>query len=105
MALTDFADCMPTDISIASFVSQDKYGERTFGAPAITKARLQYREERIAIASGEEVVARGRVYLAALTGVQPEDMVTLPDGETPEILSVRRVNDEAGPHHEVIFFK
>jgi len=105
MPISDWADCMPTDIDIASFVSHDKYGERSFGAPSTVKGRLQYREERITIPSGEEQVARGRIYLAELTSVQPEDMVTLPNGETPEILSVRRVNDENGPHHEVIFFK
>jgi hypothetical protein len=105
VAISDFLDCMAATVIREPFSSLDKYGERSFGAGVPIPARVQYREERVTIASGEEQVARGRVYLGELTGIQPEDKITLPDGETPEILAVRRVDDEDGPHHEVVLFK
>ncbi len=105
MALSDFIDCMPTTVILAPNTGLDKYGERTFGGGVEVQSRVQEHEERVTIASGEEVLARGRVYLAKLTGVTPGYLITLPDGTTPEILTVRKVNDEDGPHHEVILFK
>lgn len=105
MALSDFLDCMPSTITREPFVSHDKYGEKTYGAGESIQCRIQEREERVAIASGEEVLARGRVYLGEITGIATVDKVTLPDGTTPEILTVRKVNDEDGPHHEVLLFK
>lgn len=105
MALSDFLDCMAATITREPFLSQDKFGERTFGAGVAIQARVQEREERVTIPSGEEVLARGRVYLGALTGATTADRITLPDGTTPEILAVRKVDDEDGPHHEVLIFK
>jgi hypothetical protein len=96
---------MPTTITIETFASRDGYGERSFGAPTPVLCRLQEKTERVTIPSGEEVLARGRAYLAEITGVTVEDKITLPDGTTPEILAVPKVNDESGPHHEVIIFK
>ncbi len=103
--ITDFLDCMPSSITREPFLSHDRYGERTFGAGAAIQCRVQEKIERVTIPSGEEVLARGRVYLGAIVGVSTEDKITLPDGTTPEILSVMKVNDEEGPHHEVIIFK
>lgn len=105
MALSDFLDCMPSTITREPFVDDDKYGERSFGAGVAVQCRIQEREERVVIQSGEEVLARGRVYLGVITGASTKDKITLPDGTTPEILAVRKVDDEDGPHHEVLIFK
>jgi len=105
MALSDFLDCMPSSITREPFVDEDKYGEFTYGPGVAVQCRIQEREERVTIQSGEEVLARGRVYLGVITGASTKDRITLPDATTPEILAVRKVNDEAGPHHEVLIFK
>ncbi len=105
MPISDWADCMPTTVTLAPNTGLDKYGQRLFGAGVDVLSRVQEHVERVTIPSGEEVLARGRVYLAEITGVTPAYMIILPDGTTPEILTVRNVNDEDGPHHEVILFK
>lgn len=103
--ISAWLDCMSSTITREPFVSHDKYGEETYGAAVPIQCRVQEKIERVAIASGEEVLSRGRVYLGSITGVETKDRITLPDGTTPEILSVQKVNDEDGPHHEVLFFK
>lgn len=103
--ISDFLDCMPSTITREAFASHDKYGERTFAAGTTHPCRVQERTERVTIPSGEEVLARGRVYLGEIVGFAVEDKITLPDGTTPEILAVHNVNDEEGPHHEVLVFK
>ena len=103
--IEDFLDCMPSTVTLAANTGLDKYGQRSFGAGTPVLARVQEKTERVTSASGEEVLARGRAYLGELTGVTTAYMITLPDGTTPEILAVNKVNDEDGPHHEVVIFK
>ena len=107
MPLADFLDCMATSVTIKPVTATDKYGERTFGAAQTVKAYIMERQERVPITGGEDVLARGRAILGAITSptVTTKDELTLPDGSTPEILAVRSVNDENGLHHEVVIFK
>lgn len=107
MGIADFLDLMPQTVTLTPFSSIDKYGERTFGTAKNVKARVVDREERIAIAGGEYAIARGKVYLGELVSPVPstKDQLTLPDGSTPEILAVRKFPDQAGDHHQVVFFK
>ena len=107
MPLSDFVDCMPTSVTIKPVTALDKYGEKTYGTAQTIKAKIMERNERLAITGGEEIVARGRVILGAISSptVTTKDQLTLPDGSTPEILAVQPVNDEVGLHHEVIIFK
>ena len=103
--IEDFLDCMPSTVTLEANTGLDKYGQRLYAAGTPPPARVQEKTERVAIASGEEVLARGRVYLGEITGVTTGYRITLPDSTTPEILAVSKVNDEDGPHHEVVIFK
>lgn len=103
--IEDFLDCMPATVTLEENTGLDKYGQRSYAAGTPHPARVQEKTERVAIASGEEVLARGRVYLGELTGVDTGWRITLPDATTPEILAVNKVQDEDGPHHEVLIFK
>lgn len=107
MPLSDFVDCMPTSVTIEPVSTLNKYGEKTYGTAQSIKAKIMERNERLAITGGEEIVARGRAILGAISSptVTTKDRLTLPDGSTPEILAVQAVNDEVGLHHEVIIFK
>ncbi len=107
MAVNEFLDLMTQTVTLTPFSSSDKYGERSFGTAKTIKARVADKEERIPIASGEIAIARGTVWLGELVSPVPstKDQLTLPDGSTPEILAVRKFPDQAGDHHQVIFFK
>jgi hypothetical protein len=96
---------MPATIAHKPWTGQDGYGERTFGASTDYRCRIQEGIEKVPTAGGEDQIARGRIYLAASPGVQPEDEVTLPDSSKPQILAVLKQQDQAGAHHEVIIFK
>lgn len=103
--ISSFADCMPTTVTREPFSVMDKYGQRSYGAGVAILSRVQEKQERVTIASGEEVLSRGKVYMAEIVGWDTSDRITLPDGTTPEILAVQKLNDENGPHHEVVIFK
>jgi len=103
--IEDFLDCMPATVTLQASTGLDKYGQRSFAVGTTHPARVQEKTERVTIPSGEEILARGRVYLGEITGADTTYKVTLPDGTTPEILTVNKVEDEDGPHHEVLIFK
>ncbi len=108
MGVNEFLDCMSQTVTLTPFTSSDKYGEPTYGGtPKVVAARVVNKQERIAIEGGETAISRGKVYLGEVVSPVPltKDQLTLPDGSTPEILAVSQFPDEAGPHHQVVFFK
>ena len=62
-------------------------------------------EEVVRLASGEERVARWRVYVNSTSALSPLGKLTLPSGydpQTPPILSSALVADETGGNHVVL---
>lgn len=105
MSISDFADMMPHTVTHEEFASRDEYGLPAYGSPASLKARVSYRPHKVRTPAGDEVVARGEVWLnTAGTTVDTEDRITLPDGSTPPILSVDGLSDELGAHHAKVHF-
>lgn len=80
----------------------------TYSTTAQTyRARVETALHLVTNGKGEEVLARTAVYLAPTsTGGVPvftaEDQITLPDGTTPDILSVETLRDFHAPHHQVV---
>lgn len=104
MSVSEWADLMPHTISFAAALSRDGYGKQTFGAPASYAARVVYRPYRVRNTAGEEVVARGKVWIGGYLRISPEDQLTLPDSSTPPILYSEAIPDEEGGHHTVVYF-
>lgn len=62
-------------------------------------------DEIVRSASGEENKASWRIYVGTTTVLNPEARITLPAGfdpQQPPILSVGRMPDEVGSHHQVL---
>ena len=72
--------------------------------PSKWSARVVYVEHKTTDDAGQEIVARGKVYLGGVFSVTTKHRVTLPDGTQPPIVRVQKYPDEGGDDHEVISF-
>ena len=77
-----------------------------YGAPSYSTshsswaARIEEGFHLVKGPSGEDVLARTVIYLIPTTGgtepdIGTQDQITLPDGSTPDILSVERLYDDS----------
>lgn len=104
MAVDDWKDLLPEEVDVYQLASRDAYGVPAYGSPATYDARVVRKPVRVTDVAGDEVVARGVVWLATTDVIDPEDALELPDGMRPPILRVDRVSDESGVHHVKVYF-
>ncbi len=104
MGVSDWKDLMPEEVDVYLFASRDAYGVPAYGTPATYDARVTYKPVRVVDAAGDEVVAKGVVWIATTDAITPEDAIELPDGTRPPILRVDRVSGESGAHHVKVYF-
>ncbi len=95
---------MADTVDVYSIASRDAYGSPNYGTPSSYSARVVRKPTRVVDAAGDEVVARGVVWVATTDTIDPEDRIELPDGTTPPIIAVDRISDEAGDHHIKVYF-
>lgn len=100
----EFLEMLPHMITFEPIVNVDLYAKPTFGIPVSVQGRVVYSVEKVTNEGGQDVVARGRVYLAQVVGLSSKYRMTLPDGSSALIIKVGRYPDERGDHHEVVFF-
>src|SRR5262245_26192415 len=104
MSIVDFLDLMPDTVTFQPHMGSDVYAKATYGDPIIVKARVVYEDQKTTDEPGQDVVARGKIYLGAAFNITGKHRATLPDGTHPPIVRVRRFPDENGAHHEVVLF-
>ncbi len=105
MAVSEYLGMMPATVTVEPFSSRDAYGAATYGLARSHRARIEMGNRLVTTASGEEKVARGRVFLATTAPPSASDRLTLPapyEPSRPPILDVRPVEDERGIHHVVL---
>ena len=105
----NFEKYMPDTVTVTKFSSKDERGNKTYSGATTHYARIEYRQHIVINAQGQDVPARGTVYLAASSSgafplATPDDQLTLPDASTPPILSVTRANTTSRAQHEAIHF-
>jgi streptogramin lyase len=119
VAITEWADCMPSTVTLEAFSDRDDYGKPSYAAAVSYKARVIYQSKMIVgQGSGEaanlETTANGVVWFGPPTAnpsstvppdVTVEDRITLPDGSTPNIMRVDQFQDEEGDHHTKVYFR
>lgn len=107
MPVSDFLDLMNNTVQVEPQTGYDGYANRQYGTAVEYRARVSYgRRTAPSPGGGEQLVASGTVWLAGSVPVTPEDRLTLPTGQQPEILSVERPTDETGEvHHTKVTFK
>lgn len=114
MALTDFLDMMPQQVTISPYSSKDDYNAHTYGTAVVYRARVVYKPIRVRTPDGADVVARGVVWLGPHVDTLEDDVpltmttrdkLVLPDSTVANILSIDNMPDEDGDHHTKIYFE
>lgn len=104
MSVADWLDLMPATVTVQTFVGRDSYGTASYGSPITFSARVTYKNDYIRVATGEQVVSRGHIWIATVEDVTVQDLITLPDGTTPPLLAVEQIADESGPLYTKVYF-
>lgn len=107
MPINDWLDMMPATVTYEAVSTRNDYGKPTAYAAAVSyRARIRYKTRRVVSrVSGEDVVASGSIIVnGVISGIKPEDRITLPNGTTPKIASWDTVMDEDANHHTKIYF-
>jgi hypothetical protein len=103
----DFEDFMPDTITLHLHSSFNQAGDLVQGDDLEVQGYIEGGAQKITDANGIEKVSKARVYLASITAITPETLVTLPVGHHPRlnlpIISVMRMSDEDEPSHMVLF--
>lgn len=102
--LNDFTHMMPHTVTHSPVLSRDAYGKITYGSATSYTARVVYKNKQVRSSTGELVMAEGIVWLAGVVSVSGDDKITLPDGSTPQIISVERYADDGGDRFTKLYF-
>lgn len=98
------ADLMLTEVTVYQSVTRDAYGKRTLGAGTTVLAHISQGAGKVSDGDGEQVPIDATLYLADVLNVDPAtDVVELPDGSRPRVVSSMVRYDEYGEkHHEQV---
>lgn len=105
MGISDFSDMLADTVRLKKKSGTDGYGKPSYGTPDTYKARVVYKQRLVRTALGEEVVATGNVLIEGTPVINSDDLLELPDGSTPIILTTSRTPDEKGAHHTRVYFR
>lgn len=107
--LSEFLDFMPDTVTIYAWVSQSDTGKPTYSPTGTDyRARIELKNRRIVNSSGQEIIARGRVFLGTSAVISVKDKIVLPSEyvpTSPPILAVDISPDETGNHHTVVMIQ
>jgi len=103
--ISDWLDLMPSTVTYSTSTGRNSEGLPIQGTAVSYRARVNRKAVRTTNRfSGQDEIAAGQVWLAAVLTPTIDDRITLPDGTQPVIVNWDTINDEVGPHHTVIFF-
>ena len=112
ISITSFLHMMPDSVVYEVRTGTDAYGDPTWGTAQTIRARVVGEQKLIRGFAGLEVLAAQTVYLGAAIVVQPTDRVTLSTSIVastqdsaihPPILGAKRLPDQNGVHHCVVY--
>lgn len=103
--VSDWLDLMPATVTYSTPTGRNSEGLPIQGTANSYRARVSREAVRTANRfSGQDEIAAGRVWIAAVLSPTIDDRITLPDGTQPVIVNWNVVSDEVASHHTVIFF-
>lgn len=88
-------------------LTPDESGDVPFGPPITIPVRFVGGHKPIRDRTGREQMSTVRAWCAGIFDLDIDGRFTLPsphDPSQPEAIDVRVIDDENGPHHEVVFF-
>jgi hypothetical protein len=99
----EWADFMPDTVTLDAWVGKTVSDAPIYAlAPATFQARVEIKNHMIRDNKGNEIVARGRVFMRTTVIPDTRDKLVLPgrfEPVSPPILAVNPVSDESGTHH------
>lgn len=104
----DFLNMLNCVVGLAAKTTRDEYGNPAIGASTNYPARVNKKARLLALpgGGGEQVVSSGEVWLAYSGSISTSDLLTLPNGDQPLILSIDQPYDETGAiYYTKVFFK
>jgi hypothetical protein len=104
MSIEEFLDFMPHRVTLEALTGTALFPKKSHADPITVPARVVYEDVKTTDAAGQEVVARGKVYLGGVFGVKTTHRITLPDGTQPPIVHVLQYPDEGGAFYETVLF-
>ncbi len=111
-AISAFFHLMRDTITYESLIARDGYGDETYAAPVSYRARVVGEQKAIVSFTGVEVISQQTVYVGAKIVAQPTDRITLSTALVnstdqsavhPPILGAKRLPDQSGTHHSVLY--
>lgn len=104
MAFDDaFLALMNSTVTISTRASHNNYGEPSYGSGTGYRARIHAKDGFVRTADGETVEVATVVWVDSTKAFTVDDRIALPDGTTPQVVSVERPFDEDGTQHHVKF--
>ena len=108
---TEFEEMMPDEVTRQPYTGVNDHGEMQHGSAMKVQCRIAYKPQLVARSIAEvtgaiqEVISTCQIYsIGNQTWLwNPRDKVTLPDGTSPEILSVDTNSDSDGVHHQKVY--
>jgi hypothetical protein len=70
-----------------------------YGTAVSSMARVEPYTHMVRGGDGDLHQAHAKLWLPAGTAITTSSLVTLPDGTTPEVLTIKRVKDGVAEHH------
>jgi hypothetical protein len=105
MSMIDWLDLMPTTATFANPSGFDVYGKPSLGTVVSFKCHISRNQRQSFTPEGVLVLQGGSIQMDAVYQVDQKAVLTLPDGSTPKILSVKTFFDENGAHHTSLDFE
>jgi hypothetical protein len=98
-----FLQLMPYTCQLKKLTGRNPIGgDPVYGTATSFRCQIEDEMKTVRAPDGQEAVAYHALYLFGAPEVAIDDIVILPDGSQPPILTVERWSDENGPHHDVI---
>ena len=101
-----WAEGMPHQITVSSLFGYDDYAQPTYSTASSMvstySARVVYKPTKTMSFQGEEVISSVTVIVASTTPINATDLVTLPDGSQPPLISVSQYPGPDGLHHQTL---
>lgn len=105
MSINDWLDLMPTTATYANPTGYDVYGKPSAGTAVTFRCHISRNQKQVFTPDGVTILQGGTIQMDGIYDIGEEAILTLPDGSTPKILSVKTFFDENGPHHTSVDFE
>lgn len=91
-------------VSIAPLSARDSFNQHSYSTAVTSDAYVEYHTTMVRASDGQEKVSSAQVYVDGSVAVALTSRITLPDGQTPQILAIDELCDENGDaDHKVIY--